>query len=114
METECMKTVYLENALNLSVEELTEVAKIRKHIIRVLKKDLRINRVNAGFSFLEVSVYTDYTDYTYRIMQDGTTYVDSLIAGLIQVTSEVGEVILNEIRDKQQNNNYLDIRLLPL
>ena len=109
-----MKAKIFKIALNLSAEELAEVVKIREHINRVLEKDLRINHVNAGFSFLEVSVYTGYTDYTYRIMQDGTTYVNSLIAGLIQVTSEAGEVILNEIRDKQQNNKYLDIRLLPL
>lgn len=111
MET---KAEIFKNALELSAEELTEVAKIREHINRVLEKDLRINHVNAGFSFLEVSVYTGYTDYTYRIMQDGTTYVNGTTIGFIQVTSEVGEVILNEIRDKQQNNKYLDIRLLPL
>ena len=111
MET---KAEILKNALNLSAEELTEVAKIKEHINRIVQKDLRLNHVKAGFSFLEVSVYTNYTDFVYRIMEDGTTYVNSPIAGLIQVTSEVGEVILNEIRDKQQNNKYLDIRLLPL
>ena len=114
MET---KAEIFKNALNLSAEELTEVAKIREHINRVLEKDLWINQVNAGFSYLEVSVYINYTDFfyrTYRIMEDGTTYIHSTTVGLIQVTSEVGEVILNEIRDKQQNNKYLDIRLLPL
>lgn len=105
---------YFKIALKLSVEELAEVAKIREHINRIVEKDLRLNHVKAGFSFLEVSVYTDYTDYTYRIMQDGTTYINSLTAGLIQVTSEVGEVLLNEIRDRQQNNKFIDIRLLPL
>lgn len=108
------KAEIFKSALDLSAEELTEVAKIKEHINRIVEKDLRLNHVNAGFSFLEVSVYTGYTDYTYRIMEDGTTYVNSPIAGSIQVTSEVGEVLLNEIRDKQQNNKYLDIRLLPL
>ena len=108
------KAEIFKNALELSAEELTEVAKIREHINRILEKDLRLNHVKAGFPFLEVSVYTCYTDYTYRIMQDGTTYIHSTTVGLIQITSEVGEVLLNEIRDRQQNNKYLDIRLLPL
>ena len=111
MET---KAEILKNALNLSAEELTEVAKIKEHINRIVEKDLRLNHVKAGFSFLEVSVYTGYTDYTYRIMQDGTTYVNGNTIGFIQVTSEVGEVLLNEIRDRQQNNKFIDIRLLPL
>lgn len=108
------KAEIFRNALNLSVEELTEVAKIKEHINQIVKKDLRLNHVKAGFSFIEVSVYTNYTDYTYRIMQDGTTYINSLTVGLVQVTSEVGEVILNDIRDKQKNNKYIDIRLLSL
>lgn len=105
---------YFKVALKLSVEELAEVAKIKEHIKRIVEKDLRLNHVKVGFSLLEVSVCTGYTDYTYRIMQDGTTYINSLTAGPIQVTSEVGEVLLNEIRDRQQNNKYIDIRLLPL
>lgn len=109
-----MKTEFFKNALDLSVEELTEVARIKEHINRIVEKDLRINHVNAGFSYLEVSVYTNYTDYIYRIMQDGITYINSTTVGLIQITSEVGEALLNEIRDKQQNNKYIDIRLLPL
>lgn len=109
-----MKTENFKNALNLTAEELAEIIKIREHINRILEKDLRLNHVKAGFTFLEVSVYTCYTDYTYRIMQDGTTYIHSITVGLIQITSEVGEVLLNEIRDRQQNNKYLDIRLLPL
>ena len=102
------------NALNLSAEELTEVAKIKEHINRIVEKDLRLNHIKAGFSFLEVSVYPGYTDYTYRIMQDGTTYVNGNIIGFIQITSEVGEVLLNVIRNKQKNNEYMDIKLLPL
>ena len=109
-----MKKENFKNALNLSADELTEVAKIKEHINRIVEKDLRLNHVKAGFNFLEVSVYTCYTDYTYRIMQDGTTYIHSTTVGLLQITSEVGEVLLNEIRDRQQNNKYLDIRLLPL
>lgn len=108
------KAEILKNALELSAEELTEVAKIKDHINRIVEKDLRLNHVKAGFSFLEVSVYTGYTDYTYRIMQDGTTYINGTTIGFIQVTSEVGEVLLNEIRDRQQNNKFIDIRLLPL
>lgn len=108
------KAEILKNALELSAEELTEVAKIKEHISRIVEKDLILNHVKAGFSFLEVSVHTGYTDYTYRIMPDGTTYVNGTTIGFIQVTSEVGEVLLNEIRDKQKNNKYLDIRLLPL
>ena len=109
-----MKTEIFKNALELSAEELTEVAKIKEHINRIVEKNLILNHVKAGFDFLEVSVHTGYTDYTYRIMQDGTTYIHSTTVGLIQITSEVGEVILNEIRDRQQNDKYLDIRLLPL
>lgn len=108
------KAEILTNALNLSAEELTEVAKIKEHINRIVEKDLRLNHVKAGFAFLEVSVYTNYTDYTYRIMQDGTTYVNGTTIGFIQVTSEVGEVLLNVIRNKQENNEYMDIKLLPL
>lgn len=111
MET---KAEIFKNALDFSAEELTEVAKIKEHINRIVEKDLRLNHVKAGFSFIEVSVYTGYTDYTYRIMQDGTTYVNGNTIGFIQVTSEVGEVLLNEIRDRQQNNKFIDIRLLPL
>lgn len=108
------KVEIFTNALNLSAEELTEVAKIKEHLNRIVEKDLRINQVKAGFSYLEVSVYTGYTDYTYRIMQDGTTYIHSAIIGFIQITSEVGEVLLNVIRNKQKNNEYMDIKLLPL
>ena len=111
MET---KAEIFRNALNVSAEELTEVSKIREHINRIVEKNLRLNHVKVGFSFLEVSVYVSYADYTYRIMQDGTTYIHSTTVGLIQITSEVGEVLLDEIRDRQQNNKYLDIRLLPL
>lgn len=102
------------NALNLSAEELTGVAKIKEHLCKIAEKDFKINHVSAGFAFLEVSVYTNYTDFVYRIMQDGTTYIHSTNVGLIQITSEVGEVLLNEIRDRQQNNKFIDIRLLPL
>lgn len=108
------KAEILKNALELSTEELTEVAKIKEHINRIVEKDLRLNHLKVGFSFFEVSVYTCYKDYTYRIMQDGTTYVNSTVIGFVQVTSEVGEVLLNEIRDRQQNNKFIDIRLLPL
>ena len=108
------KAEIFTNALNLSAEELTEVAKIREHINQILEKELRLNNIKAGFSFLEVSVHTNYTDYTYRIMQDGTTYIQSAIIGFIQTTSEVGEVLLGVIRNKQKNNEYMDIKLLPL
>ena len=64
-----MKTEIFKNALELSAEELTEVAKIKEHINRIVEKDLILNHVKAGFSFLEVSVHTGYTDYTYRIMR---------------------------------------------
>ena len=111
MET---KAEILKKALDLSAEELTEVVRIKEHIKRIVEKDLRLNHVKAGFSYLEVSVYTNYADYIYRIMQDGTTYVNGTTIGFIQVTSEVGEVLLNEIRDRQQNNKFIDIRLLPL
>jgi hypothetical protein len=108
-----MKTENFRNALNLSAEELAEVTKVQGQICRILEKDFNINFVSVGFEFFEISVYTNYTDCIYRIMQDGATYVRTSL-GLIQVTSEVGEVLLDEIRDKQQNNKYIDIRLLPL
>lgn len=108
------KVEIFQSALDLSAEELTEVAKIRDHIDLIIAKDFFINHVRAGFTYLEVSVRAKYTDYTYRIKQDGTTYIQSITIDLIQVTSEVGEVLLNEIREKQQNCKYLDIRLLPL
>ena len=108
------KAEIFANALNLSAEELTEVGKIRDHVDKIVEKDLILNHVQACFSFLEVSVYTNCTDYTYRIMQDGTTYIHSSIIGFIQITSEVGEVLLNVIRNKQKNNEYIDIKLLPL
>lgn len=108
------KAEILANALNLSAEELTEVGKIRDHIDKILEKDLILNHVKAGFSFLEVSVYTNFADYTYRIMQNGTTYIHSTIIGFIQITSEVGEVLLNMLRNKQENNEYINLTLLPL
>lgn len=108
------KAEFLKSALNLSAAELTEAGKIRDHIDRIIEKDFRLNHVKVGFSYLEVNVRTNYTDYTYRIMQDGTTYIQATTIALIQVPSEVGEVLLNDIRDYQQNNKYIDIRLLPL
>lgn len=108
-----MKAEIFKSALDLSAEELTEVTKIKEHLCKVVALDFFINYVSAGFSFLEFSVHVNYTDYIYRVMQDGTTYIHSTV-GLIQITSEVGEVLLNEIRYRQQNNKYLDIKLLPL
>lgn len=108
-----MKTEFFRNALNLSAEELEEVAKIKGQICRILEKDFNLNFVGVGFSFFEASVYTSYTDLVYRIMQDGATYVHTSL-GLIQITNEVGEVLLNVIRDKQQNDKFIDVRLLPL
>lgn len=109
-----MKAEIIKSVLQLSIEELNEAMKIKEHICKVVAKDFSINHVRAGFSFLEISVHANYTDYIYRVMQDGTTHIDNTTLGLIQVTSEVGEVLLNEIRDRQQNNKYIDIRLLPL
>jgi hypothetical protein len=99
------------NALNLSAVELDEVVRIKEHISKIVAKDFKVNHVCVGFAQLEVSIYTNYTDLTYKIEQDGTTYIHTCL-GLIQVTSEVGEVLLKEIRDKQQNNKYIDLRLL--
>lgn len=108
-----MKTENFRNALNLSAEELAEVTKVQGQICRILEKDFNFNFVGVSFSFFEVSVYTNYTDLVYRITQEGETYVHTSL-GLIQITNEVGEVLLNEIRDRQQNNKFIDIRLLPL
>lgn len=108
MKKQCFKI-----ALKLSAEELNEVIKVKEHLSRVLENDFRLNHIHAGFSFLEVCVYTNYTDCTYRIMQDGTTHIHTSL-GLIQITNEVGEVLLNVIRNKQENNEYMDIKLLPL
>lgn len=107
-------TEIFKNALNLSAEELTEVGKIKDQLCKVIKKDFYINCVSAGFSFFEVSLYSSYMDcYTYRIMQDGTTYIHTIL-GLIQINDEIGEVILNEIRNRQLNDKFIDVKLLPL
>lgn len=109
-----MKAKEIESALNLSALELDEVVKIKEHLVKIVAKDFYINHVRAGFAYLEISVRAKYTDYAYRVEQDGTTYIDNTLLGLIQVTSEVGEVLLNVIRNKQENNEYMDIKLLPL
>lgn len=108
-----MKTENFRGALNLDAEELAEVAKVQGQICRILEKDFNLNFVGVGFSFFEVSVYTNYTDLVYRIMQDGATYVHTSL-GLIQIINEVGEVLLNEIREKQQNDKFINVKLLPL
>lgn len=105
------KSEIFKNALNLSAEELNEAVKVKEHICRILEKDLRINYVSVGFAFMQISVYTNYTDYTYRLKQDGTAYIETSF-GLIQVTNEIGVVLLNEIREKKQNNKYIDLRIL--
>ena len=108
------KAEFFKNALNLSVEELTEAGKIKDQLCKVVEKNFNINSVSAGFSFLDVSLYFSYMNYyTYRIMQDGTTYIHTTL-GLIQITNEIGEVILNEIRNRQLNNKFIDVKLLPL
>jgi hypothetical protein len=111
-----MKTENFRNALNLSAEELAEVAKVQGQICRILEKDFNINFVSVGFEFFEISVYTNYTDCVYRITQDGATsatYVRTSL-GLIQLTNEVGEVILNVMRNMQQNDKFINVKLLPL
>ena len=108
-----MKTENFRNALNLSAEELAEVAKVQGQICRILEKDFNFNFVGVGFSFFEVSVYTNYTDLVYRITQEGETYVHTNL-GLIQITNEVGEVLLNVIKEKQQNEEFINVKLLPL
>jgi DNA-binding transcriptional regulator WhiA len=99
------------NALNLSAVELDEVVKIKEHISKIVAKDFKINHVCVGFAQLEVSIYTNYTDLTYKIEQDSTTYIHTCL-GLIQVSNEVGEILINEVRERRQNNKYIDLRLI--
>ena len=106
-----MKAEIIKSVLQLSIEELNEVMKIKEHLCKIAEKDFKINHVSVGFAFFEVSVYANYTDYTYRIKQDGTTIIQSCL-DLIQVSNEVGEILLNEVREKMQNNKYIDLRLL--
>lgn len=111
-----MKTENFRNALDLSAEELAEVAKVQGQICRILEKDFYINIVSVGFEYFVISVYTNCTECVYRIKQDGatvTTYVYTSL-GLIQITNEVGEVILNVIRNMQQNDKFINVKLLPL
>lgn len=108
-----MKTENFRTALNLSAEELAEVARVQGQICRILEKDFNFNFVGVGFSFFEVSVYSKYTDLVYRITQEGETYVHTNL-GLIQITNEVGEVLLNVIKEKQQNEEFINVKLLPL
>ena len=108
-----MKTENFRTALNLSAEELAEVARVQGQICRILEKDFNFNFVGVGFSFFEVSIYSNYTDLVYRITQEGETYVHTNL-GLIQITNEVGEVLLNVIKEKQQNEEFINVKLLPL
>ena len=108
-----MKTENFRTALNLSAEELAEVARVQGQICRILEKDFNFNFVGVGFSFFEVSIYSNYTDLVYRITQEGETYVHTNL-GLIQITNEVGEVLLNVIKEKQQNEEFINVKILPL
>ena len=108
-----MKTENFRNALNLSAEELAEAAKVQGQICRILEKDFNINFVGVGFSIFVVSVYTNYTDLVYRITQEGETYVNTSL-GLVQITNEVGEVIIKVIKEKQEKEEFINVKLLPL
>lgn len=107
------KTDFFKNVLELSAEELTEASKIKERVCKILEKDFYIICVSVGFEHFEISTYSLSEEFVFSVDKNRNTRVKTS-AGYVQVTSEVGEVLLNEIRDKQQNNKYLDIRLLPL
>lgn len=108
-----MKTEILKNALGLSAEELAEAGKIKEHIVKVLEKDFYVNYVGAGFSFLEISVYANYTDYIYRIKEDRSTEIKSC-AGYVKVPNKVGETLLNEVQKMKEENKFINVKLLSL
>lgn len=106
-----MKAEIIKSVLQLSIEELNEAMKIKEHLCKISEKDFKINYISVGFAFFEVSVYANYTDYIYRIKQDGTTFMQTCF-DLIQVSNEVGEILLNEVRERKQYNKYIDLRII--
>jgi hypothetical protein len=106
-----MKAEIIKSVLQLSIEELNEAMKIKEHLCKIAEKDFKINYISVGFAFFEVSVYANYTDYIYRIKQDGTTIIQTCF-DLIQVSNEVGEILLNEVRERKQYNKYIDLRII--
>lgn len=108
-----MKTEIFKNTLELSVKELTEVSGIKNSLTEIIEKKFCLNEVKAGFKALEVTIYKYPKDLTLRIEEDLKTYVHTSI-GLIQVTSEIGDIIVKAIKEKQEKGEYIHVTLLPL
>lgn len=108
-----MKTDFFKNALNLSVEELVEVHKIKINLNEIIEKKVRISEVKAGFKCLEVEICSFPDNRTFRVEEDTTTFLYTSV-GLIRVNNEIGEVILQAIREKQEKEEFICVKLLPL
>ena len=108
-----MKTENFRNALNLSAEELVEVSKVKAKLNEIARGDVRISEVRAGFQFLDVEIYDYPKNCTFRVKEDVSISVHTSI-GLVDVGREIGKIILNAIKEKQEKEEFINVKLLPL
>lgn len=108
-----MKAEFFKNALNLSVEELVEVSKVKAKLNEIVQGDVRISEVKAGFKCLEVEIWSYPDNLTFRVKEDATTFLYTSV-GLIRLNDEIGEVILKTIKEKQEKEEFICVKLLPL
>lgn len=108
-----MKTENFRNALNLSAEELVEVSKVKAKLNEIAQGDVRISEVRAGFQFLDVEIYDYPKNCTFRVKEDVSISVHTSI-GLVEVGTEIGKIILNAIKEKQEKGEFINVKLLPL
>lgn len=108
-----MKTENFRNALTLSADELVEVSKVKAKLNEIARGDARISEVRAGFQFLDVEIYDYPKNCTFRVKRDANISVHTSI-GLVEVGTEIGEIILNAIKEKQEKEEFINVKLLPL
>lgn len=108
-----MKTEIFRNALELSVEELEEIRKIKGCLAEITRKEVRIKEIRSGFRFFEIETYDYPKNHTFRIEEDKSTYINTS-AGFVKINNEIGEVIYEAIKEKQEKEEFICVKLLPL
>lgn len=108
-----MKEGFFENALKLSAEELAEICNIKAELTELMAEEKEIKEVRAGFQFLEVEIYNYPKNLTFKIEEDANTHIHTSV-GLVRVGKEIGAIILKTIKEKQEKEKYINVKLLPL
>lgn len=111
-----METKELSNEfLNLSIEEIEFIRKVRELLEKIINKDFDIHNIHVGIGFFSVNIYAYPCSFDIELNSDYTMIFTKDEEKKIKIKIDNIEVynnIIDKINEKIEKNVYLSVKVV--